>query len=51
MTETRIDVAEGNISPEVKASAILLPAAPFGVVEDGYLGHKQRGQHDIGTAD
>ena len=44
MTETGIDVAEGNISREVKASAIFLPVPPFDVVGDGYLGHKQRGQ-------
>ena len=51
MTETGIDVAEGNISPEGKASAILLPVPSFDIVGDGYLGHKQRGQHDIGTAE
>ena len=49
MTETGIDVAEGIISPEGQGSAILLPVPPFDVVGDGYLGHKQRGQHDIGT--
>ena len=51
MTETGIDVAEGIISPEGKASAILLPVPPFDVVGHGYLGHKQRGQHDISTTD